>query len=183
MTQGTLEKAADRKQRKAKVNISRTRAERAHAQETYSTANRNAKTIIKADKRNYVEELAAEAEKAALHGNMKNLYNTTKKLSQKFSKSERSVKDKEGRSIQGEKGQKNRWKEHFRELMNRPAPQQPSDIQPADGDLPINCDEPTKNEILKAIKQLKSGKAAGPNSIPAEALNADTETMVNSGGS
>jgi CRISPR/Cas system CMR subunit Cmr6 (Cas7 group RAMP superfamily) len=32
---------------------------------------------------------------------------------------------------------------------------------------------------LKAIKQLKSGKAAGPDSIPAEALKTDTETMVN----
>jgi hypothetical protein len=31
---------------------------------------------------------------------------------------------------------------------------------------------------VKAIKQLKSGKAAGPDSTPTEALNADTETMV-----
>jgi hypothetical protein len=38
----------------------------------------------------------------------------------------------------------------------------------------INRYEP----ILKAIKQLKSGKAAGPDSIPAEALKADMETMV-----
>jgi hypothetical protein len=51
----------------------------------YTTANRNVKTSIKADKRNYVEALAEEA---VQHGNMKDLSNTTKKLSGKFSKSE-----------------------------------------------------------------------------------------------
>jgi hypothetical protein len=55
---------------------------------------------------------------------MKDLYNTTKKLSGKFSKSERPVKDKEGRTTQGKEGQKNRWKEHFEEFLNRPAPQE-----------------------------------------------------------
>jgi hypothetical protein len=39
---------------------------------------------------------------------MGDLYNTTKSLSGKISKSERSVKDKEGKTIQGEEGQKNR---------------------------------------------------------------------------
>jgi hypothetical protein len=60
--------------------------------------------------------------------------------------------------------------------MNRRAPQDPPGIQPADGDLLIN--EPTNDEILKAIKQLKSGKAAGPDSIPADTLKADIKTMV-----
>jgi hypothetical protein len=96
---------------------------------------------------------------------MKDLCNTTKKLSGKFSRSEKPVKDKEGRTIQGEEGQMNRWKEHFEELLNRPAPQDPPDVQPADGDLPINCDEPTKDEILKLMKQLKSGRAADPDGI------------------
>jgi hypothetical protein len=38
----------------------------------------------------------------------------------------------------------------------------------------INRYEP----ILKAIKQPKSVKAAVPDSVPAETLKADTETMV-----
>jgi hypothetical protein len=48
---------------------------------------------------------------------------TTPLLSGKFSKSERPVKGKEGRTIQGEEGQKGKWKEHFEKLLNRPAPQ------------------------------------------------------------
>ena len=178
ITPETLEKVADRKRRKAVLNNSRTRAEKARNQEAYSTANRSVKNSIKADKRNFIEALAAEAEEAARQGNMRDLYNTTKKLSGKFSKPERPVKDKQGRAIQGEEGQKNRWREHFEELLNRPAPQDPPDIQPAENDLLINCGEPTEEEIQGAIKQLKSGKAAGPDGIPAEALKADTETMV-----
>lgn len=74
--------------------------------------------------------------------------------------------------------QLNRWTEHFEELLNRPAPASPPDIQAADVDLPIDCSKPTRDEIRKAILQTKSGKAAGPDDILAKALKADTETTV-----
>nr|KAG5711268.1 hypothetical protein BaRGS_005965 [Batillaria attramentaria] len=54
-----------------------------------------------------------------------------------------------------------------------------SDIPPAETELPINCDKPSKAEIRKAIMTLRNGKAAGPDEIPAEAIKADTETAVN----
>ena len=152
--------------------------EKASAQEAYTIANRKVKNSIKADKRNFVDTLAGEAETAARQGNMRDLYNTTKKLAGKFGKPERPVKHKQGRVIQGEDEQKNRWKEHFEELLNRPAPAEPPDIQPAENDLPIDCDEPSKEEIRRAIGQLKKGKASGPDNIPAEALKADTNTIV-----
>ncbi|KAK7097254.1 hypothetical protein V1264_004261 [Littorina saxatilis] len=122
--------------------------------------------------------MATEAEEAAYHGNMRDLYATIKKLSKKFSKPERPVKDKEGKSISDEAGQRKRWMEHFEELLNRPAPRDPPDIPPANGDLFINCNAPTKEEISQAIKQLRNGKAAGPDGIPAEALKADLATSV-----
>nr|KAG5691347.1 hypothetical protein BaRGS_033396 [Batillaria attramentaria] len=53
------------------------------------------------------------------------------------------------------------------------------DIPPAETELPINCDKPSKAEIRKAIVTLRNGKAAGPDEIPAEAIKADTETAVN----
>ena len=149
---------SDRKKKKAAVNTSRTRSEKARAQEAYTTANKKVKNSIKADKRNFIDTLATEAEEAALHGNMRDLYNTTKKLSNKFGKPERPVKDKEGKIIHEEDEQKNRWKEHFEELLNRPAPLNPPDIQPANTDLPIKCDDPTREEIRKAIGQLKMVK-------------------------
>jgi hypothetical protein len=67
---------------------------------------------------------------------MKDLYNTTKKLSETFSKSERTVKGKEDRTSQGEARPKTRRKEHFEEPLNRPATQDPPHIQTANDDLP-----------------------------------------------
>ncbi len=109
---------------------------------------------------------------------MKQLYDTTKKLSGKYSKPERPVKDKEGKTITGLAQQMNRWSEHFEEHLNRSAPPNPPDIIPADEDLPISCDKPTREEIRKAITLLKNWKAAGPDDIPAEALKADLNSSV-----
>ena len=68
--------------------------------------------------------------------------------------------------------------EHSEELQNRQAPQDLPDIPPANDDLPTDCDPPTKKEMYQAVKQLKNGKSAGPDSIPAEALKTDMETSV-----
>ena len=66
--------------------------------------------------------------------------------------------------------QLSRWAEHFEEFLNRPAPANTPDIPAAEEDLPSDCGKPTREEIRKAIKQLKNGKAAGTDEIPAEVL-------------
>lgn len=88
------------------------------------------------------------------------------------------MKVKEGKKIPDVEGQEHRRVEHFEELLNRPPPQNPVDIQPAENDQPIVCDVPSKEDIHKAIKQLRNGKSTGPDNIPAEALKADVDTSV-----
>ena len=66
----------------------------------------------------------------------------------------------------------------FEELLNRPPPQNPPDITPAEEVLQINCERPSKAEIEKAIHHMKRGKASGPDKIPAEAIKADIETST-----
>ncbi|XP_073695611.1 uncharacterized protein [Garra rufa] len=178
ITTGTLKKIEERKQKKAAVNNSRTRALKARAQEEYAVAHRAVKKSVRKDKKDYIDELAAEAEQAVYKGNMKQLYNTAKKLSGSYSRPERPVKDKEGRAIAGVEQQINRWSEHFEELLNRPVPSNTPDINPANEDLPINCEKPTREEIRKAITLLKNGKAAGPDNIPAEVLKVDQDTVA-----
>ena len=63
-----------------------------------------------------------------------------------------------------------------RTLLNLPNLNSPPDIPSAETELPISCDKPSKAEIKRAIMTLRSGKAAGPDEIPAEAIKADTET-------
>ena len=90
--------------------------------------------------------------------------------------------DKNGNPLTTTNEQLKRWAEHFKELLNRLTPDSPPDIPPSETELPISCDKPSKTEIIKAIKAimtLRSGKAAGPDEIPAEAIRADIETAVN----
>jgi len=47
------------------------------------------------DKQNYINSLTEEAEQAADSENMRQLYDTTRKLAGKYSKPERPVKDKQ----------------------------------------------------------------------------------------
>ena len=109
---------------------------------------------------------------------MKKLYDTTKMLSGSYNHPERPVKDKEGNQITGEENQRKRWVEHIEEILNRPVPSNPAIITPAENDLEINCNPPNKEEIRQAINHLKTGKASGPDGIPAEELKAEIETTV-----
>ncbi|VDP51075.1 unnamed protein product, partial [Schistosoma curassoni] len=74
---------------------------------------------------------------------MKQLYDTTKKLSGKYSKPERPVKNKEGRPTTEIQQQRNRWVEYFEELLNWPASMNSQDIEAAHADLPIDVNPPT----------------------------------------
>ncbi|KAK2183596.1 hypothetical protein NP493_305g00028 [Ridgeia piscesae] len=65
-----------------------------------------------------------------------------------------------------------------KELLNRPPPQNPPDITPAEEVLQINCERPSKAEIEKAVHHMKRGKASGPDKIPAEAIKAGIETST-----
>ena len=80
--------------------------------------------------------------------------------------------------LTNEEYQIGRWEDHFEELLNRPAPSNPPDITGASEVLDVNCERPDREEITKAIGLLKTGKAPGPDEIPAEAIKADKETSI-----
>ncbi|VDO94842.1 unnamed protein product [Schistosoma margrebowiei] len=82
-----MDKIKERKYKKEEINNSRTRAEKVQAQAEYAEANKQVKKSIRTDKKKYVEELAKTAEKAAREENMKQLYDTTKKLAGKRDRS------------------------------------------------------------------------------------------------
>ena len=179
ITPGTLAKVETRRTIKTKVNNSRTRTSKQEAHAQYQQANEEVKKSARKDKRSYYERLATEAEEAAGSRNMKALYDTARKLSNRPAKKTRPVKNKEGEVLNTTQQQLERWAEHFKDLLNQIPPEDRADIPPAELPLDINCNPPTKAEIRKAVKQLKNNKAPGPDGIPAEAIKADTETSVN----
>ena len=160
------------------LNNSRTRAAKERAQEKYTAVDREVKRSIKKDKRDYIDDLARQAETVAGQGNLRDLYLVTKKLAGQFQQTDKPVIDKNGNPLTTTNEQLKGWTEHFRKLLNHPTPDSPPDIPPAETELPISCDKPSKAEIKKTVMTLRSGKAAGPDEIPAEAIKADIETVV-----
>ncbi|VDO49089.1 unnamed protein product [Schistosoma margrebowiei] len=117
----TLNKMKERKNKKTTIYNSRTGTEKV---------------------KKCVKDLATTVEKAVTEGNIKQLCGTKKKLVRKYSKPEKPVNDKEGRSII-EIEKKNRWAEHFEELLNRPNTLNAQHIKAAHTDLPTVVTPPT----------------------------------------
>ena len=129
------------------------------------------KKNCKQDKRDYVEQLAQEAEIACSKGDIKSLYNTTKQLSGRRSNSSATVKDKNGNVLTKIEDQLKRWKDNFEEVLNRPSPTDPPTIEGRQV-LNIKTGDITRTEVNAAIKQLKNRKAGGIDNIPPEAIKA-----------
>jgi len=134
---------------------------------------------VRKDKRKFIDDLAKEAKAAARQHNMKILNDTTKQLSRKFKAPNRQIRDLNVRLLITTEEQHKRWVEHFQQLLNRPPPIEPPILLPANQELDISCEPPTRAEVEKAIKSLKNNKSTGPDNIPAEVLRADISTSVN----
>ncbi|VDP63426.1 unnamed protein product [Schistosoma curassoni] len=167
-----------KRNKKEAINTSRTGAEKTMAQAEYTKVNKQMKRSMSTDKRKYVKDLAMMAEKTPREGNMRKLYDTTKKLAGNYRTPGRLVKSKEGKVITNVEEQRNRLAEHFKELFNKPAPLNPPNIEAAPTDLPIDVGPQTIEEISMAIRQIKSGKAVGLDNIPVEAPKADVEVTA-----
>ncbi|VDP63223.1 unnamed protein product [Schistosoma curassoni] len=74
ITVDTLDMVEEMRNKKAAINISRTRADKAMTQTEHTEVNEQVKSSIRTDKRKYVEDLAMTGEKAAREGIMRQLY-------------------------------------------------------------------------------------------------------------
>ncbi|VDO48165.1 unnamed protein product [Schistosoma margrebowiei] len=95
ITVDTLDRIQKRKNKKAAINTSRTRAKEAKVQAEYTELNKQTKRSIRIEQCKYVEYLGMTEEKAAT----RQLYNTTKKLAENYRKPNRPVKSEEEQVI------------------------------------------------------------------------------------
>jgi hypothetical protein len=168
----------ERKKLKGKLLSTRSPRLVERVQKEYSEKNKEVKKSARRDKRAYMEEIAEEAEEAARRGDLGAVYKITKKLCGQSSSQAVPVKDKHGNTISTESEQADRWVQHFQEVLNRPDPDDPADPEEAEIILDIDTSEPTEAEVTAAIRRMKSGKAAGIDSIHAEMMQADMVTST-----
>lgn len=79
---------------------------------------------------------------------MKEVYDITRQLSRKSSKSEKHIKDKNGNTLNTMEEQRQRWSEHFRDLLNSPATETMTEIRPAANHLAIDCSNSSINDFI-----------------------------------
>jgi hypothetical protein len=87
---GYYEETRRDEKKKLSLNTSRIRAAKTKAQEEYTAVNKEVRQSIRKDTRNHIDELAKQVEEAAGQENLKKLYMVTRKLSNKFQKTETS---------------------------------------------------------------------------------------------
>ena len=128
--------------------------------------------------RGHVDRLAKEAEEAAQRGEQGTSYAITRQITNSKFKKSMPVRSKEGVRITTEAGQLERWKQHFEEVLNVPAPQSAVDEIMVMEQLDIDVKAPSMEEIIRSLKRVRNGKAPGIHNIQAEVLKVDIETMA-----
>ena len=143
----------------------RTRAQKQCLRQEYSECDKEVNRSAKKDKRDFVEELATQAQKAAEENDMKTVYNITKQLGGSKTNSNHPVKGKDSHVLSKPAEQLDRWREHFSELLSGTPVTTPPLIEEGE-DLDVNLGPISEVEIIRAIGKTKSGKAPGPDNIP-----------------
>ncbi|KAK3574719.1 hypothetical protein QTP86_015389 [Hemibagrus guttatus] len=88
----------------------------------------------------------------------------------------RVIKDRDGRVLTSEESVQRRWKEYFEELMNE-EDEREKRVEGVNS-VEQKVDKIRKDEVRKALKRMKSGKAFGPDDIPVEVWKCLGEAAV-----
>lgn len=105
---------------------------------------------------------------ATRNGDTGKLFKILKRISGKSSAVSEVIKETNGDVITDQQRRVDRWAEHFRDLLNRPPPQNNRPQSHPDVPLNIAVGEPSAVEVKQAVKQIRSGSAAGEDGIPPE---------------
>ncbi|KAK3507717.1 hypothetical protein QTP70_034820 [Hemibagrus guttatus] len=88
----------------------------------------------------------------------------------------RVIKDRYGRVLTSQESVQRRWKEYFEELMNEENEREKR-VEGVNS-VEQKVDKIRKDEVRKALKRMKSGKAVGPDDIPVEVWKCLGEAAV-----
>ncbi|KAK3511529.1 hypothetical protein QTP70_009317 [Hemibagrus guttatus] len=88
----------------------------------------------------------------------------------------RVIKDRDGRVLTSEESVQRRWKEYFEELMNEENEREKR-VEGVNS-VEQKVDKIRKDEVRKALKRMKSGKAVGPDDIPVQVWKCLGEAAV-----
>jgi hypothetical protein len=177
MSQDTWNKIKERRELKKRGLSAKTRENYDQIQKEYSKVAADIKKKIKRDKRAHMESIAQEAQKAAERGDTRTLFNNVRRISG-TKRSQKLIKDKNGKVLTTTEEQLQRWTEYFKETLNMARTNRDALTTAKQPDLQINTEPPTIEELKEAIQSCKNGKAPGIDQIRSEMLKVDTDTTA-----
>jgi hypothetical protein len=167
----------ERRKAKAGIEQARTRSAKAVARQRYAELEKAVKRSCRRDKRAWTNSLAEEGERAAANGDIRLLYDISRRLSGARTNARMPLKDRAGQLLTDRTDQLKRWTEHFDQLFRVPNGDDQQNTQRAAPRVRrinrVNSEAPSLAEIEAAIKSMKSNKAPGIDCISAEMLKAD----------
>ena len=157
----TWKKVKERKDIKLRMEGARSERLKQRWRKEYKVKDKEVKGSAREDKRNWLEEKAAAAEKAAENGRNRELYNMTKAIVEERKRQEVGVRNKQGELKTEAREKLQRWVEHFSETLNR--------------DDPTNPVEEYSREEEDEIEEIEAGKAVGVDEVGPDLLRPDME--------
>ena len=126
---------------------------------------------LKEDRNDLWMARSDQFEQAWNEGNSKHAYTLLKLFSGRLHRAPSIISNGQGSSAVGEAAL-DIWRDYFKDLLNQPPPRVPplSHVQRATYDISTN--PPTLEEVVAVVRNMKNGRAAGDDGIPAEALKA-----------
>ena len=113
---------------------------------------------------------------------MRHIYATVYQIAKKITGSSKpgsgSIMAKDGTLLSQGEDKLARWAEHFSEVLNRPAPTIPAQVEESTNTLPIDTEQFTEEEVRAAIRSLKNYKSPGMDGISPEMLKGGGDTVV-----
>ncbi|CAH8510548.1 unnamed protein product [Heterobilharzia americana] len=124
---------------------------------------------LRNDREQWWAAKAKQMEKAAAIGNSRQLFRLIKETGGKRSTTvSEAIAEKDGSAIHSQGRRLGRWAEHFEEQFNLPPATIALPAIQSDPEWDIETGPPTLEEVEKAVGNLKRGRAAGPDGLPAE---------------
>lgn len=142
----------------------------------YERVRRRANDCLRREKRRYLREKLASIEVNRAANNGRDMYRTIKRMRGMMQQAV-TIRDDEGNLLSNPKDALEQWRKYFDGLLNVQPPnltEEPAVYQTAE---PL-VDEPTREEVEKAIKMLKNNKAPGIDGLPAELIKQGGERML-----
>ena len=139
----------------------------------YKQALANCQREIRAAQNNWWQQKSEEIQRFADQRDMRRFYAATKEIFGPTRSTVCSLKDADGFTVINDtQGILNRWRSHFESLLNDHS-RTPDDLLCKTPQHPVRhwmSLPPSSEEMNKAIKNMKPGKAPGPDNIPLELI-------------